>query len=100
MHQNIIPGILPVENWSKTKIFAKRCGMDAPQWMSKAYENCKNNEEHDLLSQALCTEMCDELMQEGVNNLHFYTLNDPKLTQKVCEALGRKVTSTNITKVA
>ncbi len=68
--------------------------------MSKAYENCKNNEEHDLLSQVLCTEMCDELMQEGVNNLHFYTLNDPKLTQKVCEALGRKVTSTNITKVA
>jgi methylenetetrahydrofolate reductase (NADPH) len=74
--------------------------MDAPQWMSKAYENCKNNEEHNLLSQALCTEMCDELMQEGVNNLHFYTLNDPKLTQKVCEALGRKVVPTSITKVA
>jgi methylenetetrahydrofolate reductase (NADPH) len=44
--------------------------------------------------------MCDELMQEGVNNLHFYTLNDPKLTQKVCEALGRKVVPTSITKVA
>ncbi|MDC0095708.1 methylenetetrahydrofolate reductase [NAD(P)H] [Amylibacter sp.] len=100
IYQNIIPGILPVENWSKTKIFAKRCGMDAPQWMSKAYENCKNNEEHNLLSQALCTEMCDELMQEGVNNLHFYTLNNPKLTQKVCEALGRKVIPTSITKVA
>ena len=100
IHQNIIPGILPIDNWVKTKKFANRCGIIAPQWMNKAYENCKNNEDHNLLSQALCTEMCDELMQEGVSSLHFYTLNDPKLTQKVCEALGRKSCPTNIKKVA
>ena len=56
--------------------------------------------EIDSAESELIREMCDELIQEGVSSLHFYTLNDPKLTQKVCEALGRKSCPTNIKKVA
>jgi len=45
-------------------------------------------------SHPLCTEMCSELCREGVENLHFYTLNRPELTRAVCRALG--VTAQNI----
>ena len=32
--------------------------------------------------------MCSELIEGGVENLHFYTLNRPELTRDVCHALG------------
>ncbi|MDA9229524.1 methylenetetrahydrofolate reductase [NAD(P)H] [Amylibacter sp.] len=100
INQKIIPGILPIENWAKTKKFTKRCGLVAPEWMNKSYENCRNKEEQTLLSKAICTEICDELIQEGINSLHFYTLNDPYMTREVCKALGRKFNSSYLSYVA
>ncbi|MCP5086904.1 MAG: 5,10-methylenetetrahydrofolate reductase [Rhodobacteraceae bacterium] len=88
--QKIIPGILPIENWSKTRLFSARCGTPTPDWMDHAFANAKGKNVERLLSTALCTELCDELLCEGVEDLHFYTLNDPSLTQDVCHALGRE----------
>jgi len=87
--QKIIPGIFPIENWSKTRNFAKMCGTPTPDWMDSAFGNCKDRETERLLSTAMCTELCDDLLSEGVEDLHFYTLNDPSLTREVCRALGR-----------
>lgn len=98
--QKIIPGILPIENWEKTKIFSKRCGLAIPAWLDKAFANTQNKDEHDLLSTSICTEMCDTLMEEGVEDLHFYTLNDGRLTKQVCHALGRKVNEPRLTDAA
>ena len=41
-----------------------------------------------LLATALCTELCDNLIAGGVEDLHFYTLNRPQMTRDVCHALG------------
>lgn len=87
--QQIIPGILPIENWSKTRNFAKMCGTPTPDWMDRAFANASDKETEKLLSTALCTELCDDLLTEGVEHLHFYTLNDPSLTREICRALGR-----------
>ena len=87
--QKIIPGILPVENWTKTKSFSARCGTPTPDWLDKAFQNTSDQQEHDLLSISICTELCDNLLSEGVDDLHFYTLNDASLTKTVCHALGR-----------
>lgn len=96
----IIPGILPIENWDKTKAFAERCGAYAPEWMDKLYSNATTPNQKRLLSTALCTELCDDLLCEGVEHLHFYTLNDPTLTQDVCRALGRKLKAPALSNVA
>lgn len=96
----ITPGILPIENWEKTKSFSARCGTPTPDWMDKAYRNTNNADEARLLSTAICTEICDDLLCEGVEDLHFYTLNDPTLTQDVCRALGRKLIAPALHKVA
>lgn len=98
--QKIVPGILPIENWAKTKLFAQKCGLAIPAWLDKAFANTTNKAEHDLLSIALCTEMCDTLMSEGVEDLHFYTLNDGRLTKQVCHALGRKTVTPSLTQAA
>ena len=87
--QTIIPGILPIENWAKTRRFSARCGTPTPDWMDHAFANARDRNAERLLSTAVCTELCDELLIEGVEDLHFYTLNDPTLVQDVCHALGR-----------
>ena len=84
----IVPGILPVTNWASARAFAVRCGTKIPAWMDEAYRAAMRDGRSDLLSSALCTEMCSTLVEEGVDALHFYTLNRPDLTRDVCRALG------------
>jgi methylenetetrahydrofolate reductase (NADPH) len=84
----IIPGILPIDNWDGVKRFAQRCGTAVPAWLDDAFGVAKRDGREGLLSVALCTELCDTLRAEGVEDLHFYTLNRPHLTRDVCHALG------------
>ena len=84
----ITPGILPIENWQGVKRFAKRCGTTLPAWLEDAYSKAERDQRTDLLSIALCTELCGDLVNEGVEALHFYTMNRPELTRDVCAALG------------
>ena len=84
----IIPGILPITNWTSARKFAERCGTKIPAWMDEAYRAAERDNRTELLSTSLCTELCSELVAEGVDSLHFYTLNRPELTRDVCRALG------------
>jgi methylenetetrahydrofolate reductase (NADPH) len=84
----IIPGILPIENWKGARNFARRCGTDVPAWLDDAFEKAERDGRQDLLATALCTELCSDLIDGGVDSLHFYTLNRPELTRDVCHALG------------
>ncbi len=84
----IIPGILPVENWSGVRKFAAQCGTNIPAVVAQAFENATRDGTTDLLATALATELCDDLLTGGVDHLHFYTLNKPGLTFDVARALG------------
>ena len=84
----IIPGILPIENWNGARKFAQSCGTRIPGWVADAFEKALRDDRHDLLATALATELCAELVEGGVEHLHFYTLNKPDLTRDICHALG------------
>lgn len=84
----IIPGILPIQSWAGAKRFAARCGTSVPAWVEEAFVAAVRDGREQLLATALCTELCDELIRGGVEDLHFYTLNRPGLTRDVCHALG------------
>ena len=86
--QPIVPGILPIENWKGARRFAESCGTKIPAWVIDAFEKAERDGRSDLLATAICTEMCSELIEGGVDKLHFYTLNRPELTRDVCHALG------------
>ncbi|KIT16384.1 methylenetetrahydrofolate reductase [NAD(P)H] [Jannaschia aquimarina] len=85
----IVPGILPVENWSRTRGFAERCGAVIPDELAAAFDVAERDGRADLFAIAQCAELCDRLVEEGCGHLHFYTLNRPDLTRDVCAALGR-----------
>ena len=84
----ITPGILPIENWAGARRFAQACGANIPEFLATAFDMAERDGRSDLLATAVCTELCDRLLREGVERLHFYTLNRPELTRDVCHALG------------
>ena len=73
----IIPGVLPVENWKGARKFAVSCGTRIPAWVDDAFDKAIRDNRHDLLATALATELCSKLIEGGVEDLHFYTLNRP-----------------------
>lgn len=96
----ITPGILPITNWKNARKFAEGCGTSIPQWLDQAFDAAIRDNRHDLLAKALCTELCSELVDEGVETLHFYTLNRPDLTREICHALGVTQAITGVRDVA
>ena len=85
---SIMPGILPIENWRRVKRFAERCGAAIPEKLVRIFETAERDKRTELLATAVCTELCSNLLDEGVEHLHFYTLNKPGLTRDVVHGLG------------
>lgn len=84
----IIPGILPIQSWEGAKKFARRCGGHVPPRLDEAFQFAARDGREELLALTQCTTLCDRLLSEGVEDLHFYTLNRPHLVREVCRALG------------
>lgn len=96
----ITPGILPIINWTSARKFALRCGATIPAWLDQAFEAAIRDDRHDLLATAICTELCSDLVDEGVEDLHFYTLNRPDMTREICHALGVTLATSGVRDVA
>ena len=88
IHVPIIPGILPIENWPAAVRFAAKCGAHVPPVLHDAFARATDPATQHLLATSVATELCDELITNGVTDLHFYTLNKPLLTRDICRALG------------
>lgn len=84
----IIPGILPIQSWEGTKKFAARCGANVPLRLDEGFQAAARDGRESLLSLTQCSTLCTRLLEEGVEDLHFYTLNRPELTRDVVRALG------------
>ncbi|HHB80519.1 MAG TPA: methylenetetrahydrofolate reductase [NAD(P)H] [Aliiroseovarius sp.] len=84
----IIPGLLPIENWGGVRKFADRCGAHVPSWLDDAFAKAARDERQELLAVSLATELASDLIEGGVEDIHFYTLNKPHLTRDIAHALG------------
>lgn len=85
----IVPGILIMNSVKQMISFSKRCGATVPEWVLKL---CEGLDEYphrrDLVTAMIAVEQCRLLMQHGVDEFHFYTLNRPPIVEAVCHALG------------
>ncbi|MCB2124987.1 MAG: methylenetetrahydrofolate reductase [NAD(P)H] [Rhodobacteraceae bacterium] len=84
----IVPGILPIISWEGARRFAERCNTHVPPRLEEAFTHAIRDGREDLLALTQCTVLCERLIEEGVDALHFYTLNRPQMTRNVCFALG------------
>ncbi|MFZ1389541.1 MAG: methylenetetrahydrofolate reductase [Thiolinea sp.] len=89
IEQPLVPGILPVHDFDKVQAFSARCGATVPARLNRVFEGTvAGSQEQKKLGIELAVDLCEKLMAEGVNQLHFYTLNIPSLTFEVAHQLG------------
>ncbi|MEM8591467.1 MAG: methylenetetrahydrofolate reductase [Pseudomonadota bacterium] len=84
----IVPGILPVHNWKAAQRFAQQCGVTIPPELAQGFDTAERDGRSELFALAQATELCSDLIDEGVEHLHIYTLNRPSLTRTICRVLG------------
>jgi methylenetetrahydrofolate reductase (NADPH) len=90
----IVPGILPVTNYTRFVGFAERCGVAIPDWFTERFEGLDHDPEtRRLIAASVAIEQCTALRDAGVRRFHFYTLNRPELTRAICHALGVRAAS-------
>jgi len=93
----IVPGILPIHDIEKVVNFSQKCGANVPQGVIDdfqvwAHDPAASRE----LAIAHCHALCETLKQEGVNHLHFYTLNQSDLSYEVTRLFAHDSRSADI----
>lgn len=84
----IVPGIMPITNFSQVQRFATLCGAGLPAPLAKELETVQNDlESVTRIGVRHAIEQCRELLQRGAPGIHFYTLNKSRATREILERL-------------
>jgi methylenetetrahydrofolate reductase (NADPH) len=85
----IVPGILPVQNFKQTRNFAERTGASVPRWLADRFEGLDDDvATRKLIAAAVAAEQVMGLLEQGVTDFHFYTMNRADLVYAICHLLG------------
>ncbi|RPH46351.1 MAG: methylenetetrahydrofolate reductase [NAD(P)H] [Burkholderiales bacterium] len=86
----IVPGIMPIMNYTQLARFSDACGAEIPRWIRMRLSGFGDDVEslrafgHDVV-----TALCARLLEGGAPGLHFYTLNQPGPSRAIWQALAR-----------
>jgi methylenetetrahydrofolate reductase (NADPH) len=85
----IVPGIMPVNNFAGVKRMSAMCGTKVPEWMERLFDGLDDlPAARQLVAGTIAAEMCRRLYAGGVRHFHFYTLNRAELAYAICHMLG------------
>ncbi|MEO5623476.1 MAG: methylenetetrahydrofolate reductase [NAD(P)H] [Dokdonella sp.] len=85
----IVPGIMPIANFTQLKRFSDMCGAEIPRWLSKRMGALGDDTDSIRTFAAdVVAELCTRLIAGGAPGLHFYTLNRAKATLAIFERLN------------
>jgi len=85
----IIPGIMPITNFSNINRFCGFCGADMPRWLKYKLQSYGDDRVSiQKFGTEFTTRLCQELIDGGAPSLHFYTLNRSKATLDIVRNLS------------
>jgi methylenetetrahydrofolate reductase (NADPH) len=85
----IVPGIMPIANYSQLKRFSDMCGAEIPRWIAKRMQAHGDDAASvRALGAEVVAQLCRRLLEGGAPGLHFYTLNRARATQAVLQQLS------------
>jgi methylenetetrahydrofolate reductase (NADPH) len=85
----IVPGIMPILNFSQLARFSDACGAEIPRWMRLKFESFGDDSASiRAFGLDVVTELCDRLLSQGAPGLHFYTLNQAGPSSTIWQRLG------------
>ena len=85
----IVPGIMPITNYTQLARFSYMCGAEIPRWIRKRLEGY--GDDRDAIrsfGEDVVSELCHALLEAGAPGLHFYTMNQAKPTLAIWKRLG------------
>ena len=87
----IAAGIMPISQYSQLFRFSEMCGADIPRWMRKRLESFGDDRQSvQAFGVEVVTRLCQQLIDGGATNLHFYTMNQSTLTLAILNNLNLK----------
>jgi methylenetetrahydrofolate reductase (NADPH) len=85
----IVPGIMPITNYTQLSRFSVACGAEIPRWVRKRLEMFGDDRPSiRAFGVEVVTELCRRLLEQGAPGLHFYTLNQSEACLAIWENLG------------
>lgn len=85
----IVPGIMPITNFSQLARFSDNCGAEIPRWIRKRLESYGDDlSAIRAYGLDVVTDLCRRLLAAGAPGLHFYTMNRAGSTLAICERLA------------
>ena len=80
----IVPGIMPITNFSSLARFSETCGADIPQWLRRKLESYADDTDSIKdFGAEFVSSMCQKLLEMGAPGLHFYTLNQSEASLRI-----------------
>jgi methylenetetrahydrofolate reductase (NADPH) len=85
----IVPGVQPVHNFRQVANFSARAGAHVPAWLAERFDGLDNDPQtHMLVASAVAAEQVMDLVERGVSDFHFYTMNRADLVFAICHMIG------------
>ncbi len=85
----IVPGIMPITNYSQLSRFSDMCGAEIPRWLRKRLESLGDDRKAiRAFGLDVVTELCRKLLDNGAPGLHFYTMNQADATYAIWKNLN------------
>lgn len=84
----IVPGIMPISNFSQLKRFSDMCGAEIPRWIERRMTSL--GDDSDSIREVgadVVAALCRRLIAAGAPGIHMYTLNRAKATLAVVERM-------------
>jgi methylenetetrahydrofolate reductase (NADPH) len=85
----IVPGIMPITNFTQLARFSDACGAEIPRWLRKRLEGFGDDLEG-IRAYGIETvsRLCQRLLEGGAPGLHIYTMNQAGPSQAIWKNLG------------
>jgi methylenetetrahydrofolate reductase (NADPH) len=85
----IVPGIMPINNFSQLARFSDACGAEIPRWMRLKLEGFGDDSASiKAFGMDVVTDLCDKLLSGGAPGLHVYTMNQAGPSCTLWQRLG------------
>ncbi len=85
----IVPGIMPITNYTQLARFSDTCGAEIPRWIRKRLEAWGDDlDAIRAFGEEVVTRLCETLLAGGAPGLHFYTMNRAEPVLSICRHLG------------
>lgn len=80
----VVPGIMPITNYSNLSRFSDMCGAEIPRWLRKKLESYGDDTDSIKdFGADFVSSMCQKLLDIGAPGLHFYTMNQTEASLRI-----------------